>query len=262
MLGFAAFAAANTMDAIVSSMRTEIRRIATQMPSGVMCGANPSQLDACLIRTMSTTGNFRTARHDPNQMSSVSYSKRVGRMDACLSAAGSLRCAGLPPSDSHSQSSHAQLANQWALPADVANRLRMLVISESVTFQSFSVVLNAPAGTGELTEYVGVARRYNGQAEVALAHVRASAALKQQHQQITTRACHGCWLFFTCCNDHTSIQARGFNSAEITRIADAMRSAAYTKVSQLIDQAPRSFSASLLATQSMEEHVLALPVLA
>lgn len=54
------------------------------------------------------------------------------------------------------------------------SQLRLIMLSESFAFKSFSFVISAAGGV-TLAEYVGAARRSGGVAEVAIAHVQASS---------------------------------------------------------------------------------------
>lgn len=73
LLGAAAcFASAqDPMPAMVQSLNSELQKIASQMPGGVMCGGNAGPLDGCLISSINADGNFRTARENPNNVNNV-----------------------------------------------------------------------------------------------------------------------------------------------------------------------------------------------
>lgn len=60
-------------------------------------------------------------------------------------------------------------------------RLRFIMLTDSLTFESFTVVIDASTGSGSLVEYIGAARRHNGVATVAISYVVASAQLRQQY---------------------------------------------------------------------------------
>lgn len=141
-------------------------------------------------------------------------------------------------------------------------QLRFIVLSDSLAFQSFSVVFTAR--TGELVEYVGAARRLNGVAEVAALHVWASATLRPQYtQQARTAICAphiwggmGCFMgmdahqamqafpngqcamvversIYHCSSNNvltTWSAPRGLYPDELNRAAQVMRAAAYQRM--------------------------------
>lgn len=70
--GLAAFAAAqNSMDAMVSAMRSQLSRIATRTPANTICSGTPTKTSTCLVRAFQSTGQFRTSRRDPSTVTQV-----------------------------------------------------------------------------------------------------------------------------------------------------------------------------------------------
>lgn len=186
------------MPKMVKALRKELDHISQEMPSGVVCGAQAGKYSSCLVEGPATSGAFRTGRTE---------------------------VSGLH-----------QLEDQWKLPKDVRAKVHELVIAKSVTFEAFHVSVKAPSGSGSLTEYIGAARRQGDTADVVAANVAASATLHPQYDAVSVKKCHHCWLLFHCCHHVTEHRKRGFTGAEIKKIEDAMRSAAWTRLTHLVNE--------------------------
>lgn len=200
-------------NALNGAMANALLTQATQIAQSMPAGVLCATGGSCLITSMQATGQLRVQVGNPNQF--------------------------------------PELVVAWSLPPDVAGRLQMALLAESSTFEVFQVTVNANAGTGSLTEYIGAVRRFNGVAEVGLVDVRASAALQTQYDAIGVRYCKS-KIFGKCINHgtRTEYHVRGFTAAELNLIVQGMRASAYEKVLEIIAQAPRAFMAAPFALAS------------
>lgn len=137
-----------------------------------------------------------------------------------------------------------QLAASWGLPGDVSRSLQFILFAESVAFQSFRIVVNVNSRTGQMTEYVGAARRVNGVAQVAIAHVDAHVGLRPRYVLTSVKTCHRCWIFGRCCVNSRVKTLRGYTEDELRRVETAMRATSYQKLVEIINQGPVNFIAA------------------
>lgn len=128
----------------------------------------------------------------------------------------------------------------------------MLIIADSTTFQTFHVVISSAVRTGELIEYLGTARRWQGQAQIALANIHAHASLRQQYSSTESVKCTSVWggntlQYGKCmnynyqgilCRDSNICKyyytPRGYTEYEVDRITQALRAAGYERIAATV----------------------------
>lgn len=167
-----------TLPSGASATQALIHEIQSRNPV-LRCFLPGLTMEARVMHDTIGAGNIDQARHQTcPRLSEPAFDPRVAPV-ANLSASSTL-----------------QLRGRWGLPEEVMSQLRFIVLSESVAFKSFSLVFSIAGGV-TLAEYVGAARRSSGVAEVAIAHVQATAkamwaTLKPARVDCRTRSISDC----------------------------------------------------------------------
>lgn len=127
-----------------------------------------------------------------------------------------------------------QLAVHWNLPPQVTAALQRAVLSGSSAFQTFHMVLDVNAGSGELAEYLGVVRQANGHGQLALAHVEAHIGLRKVFDYVERTSCGTCFLVGRCCEKYRDPVPRGYTPTEMAQIESALRATSYQHLVRLM----------------------------
>lgn len=140
----------------------------------------------------------------------------------------------------------------WKLTGDAITKFQAAVFASKMTFETFHFVVGPTSA--QLNEFVGCAKyfidllvfllcRNNGATiEIAYMSVSATGTLQTQYNTVTTRHCKRCHLVKKCCHDDHTQVARGFSTAELANIEQALRASAYAKLVQELANPPTVFS--------------------
>lgn len=130
------------------------------------------------------------------------------------------------------------LQSKLRLSPEVINSFKNIIFSDSLTFQTFtSSILHQ---TGLITEFIGCARKTGLTAEIAYIQITSSGTTITQYNRYKTTSCNREWLFWNHCHDDWHTVPRGFTTAEISIIFNALRSQAYLKGLQQMNSPPHS----------------------
>lgn len=136
------------------------------------------------------------------------------------------------------------------LPAEVKNWINMIVLSQSINFQTFHFQVGN--GQASLVEYIVAARNNNNAIEFAYLFSSSNGGLIQQYNDVVTRSCHRV-LFWKKCHDVHNKVARGFTSDELNRILLVLRATAYNKIMEKLNAPSLLMSSYHLYTNSLIE---------
>ena len=121
------------------------------------------------------------------------------------------------------------MIQSWKLPEDISAMFAQSAFALTEQFQTFT--FNVAPSYSYYEQWIGATKNVDYVVTITYMHVVATATPITQKQLITTRSCHKCYLFFTCCSSASAWVSRGYVKTEIETMMTALRALAFDRLS-------------------------------